>query len=284
MEEKNVVSVYLIGNVKLAMDSDGKIYTWGKNNSVMYGNGTGEAVTTPTCINTGELENIQFSKVTYNSYKYQITAEDTNGKIWKWGRNTNGDIALGVTGDVLSPMCITDYYENLGINPDEVRITYINNVNIGIDKDGKVWSWGENTNYSGTGVTEGTNELPVCLSKDSESINLKDGNIKFADTSEYVYALTQDGIAWAWGGDVLTPTKLNDCEQLKNKVIQEIGHLEIEEEAYLYVLTEDKLIYTISLKNGITIENIENKKEIIETHPGGGSRQFRVVKNANYTK
>lgn len=266
------------------MDSNGKIYTWGKNFYGLCGTGTTDEITTPTCINTGELENIQFSKVTWNQYKSQITAEDIDGKIWKWGKNNNGEFALGVTEDVLKPMCITDYYDKLGCNPDTSRVLSINNVNIAIDKDGKVWSWGENTNYSGTGVTEGNNDVPVSLSKNNEKLNLKNGNIRFANTSEYVYALTQDGIAWAWGGDVLTPTKLNDCEQLKNKVIQEIGHLEIEEEAYLYVLTEDKLIYTVNLKNGITIENIENKKEIIETHPGGGSRQFRVVKNANYTK
>lgn len=284
LEGKDIKEVIRLGSTYIAKDSDGKVYSWGSNN---YGQcGTGDTMTnaTPKCINTGELEDIRFTDISYDTTNYVMKAKDSSGKVWKWGRNEYGQLGLGIKGNILQPVCATDHYEEIGFNPDESRVLSISGgrSKIAIDKDGKVWSWGYNTIWSGTGTTEGCNYTPVCISNNNEEFNLKNGNFKIYN--EYMYALTEDGTAWLWGGNILTPTKLNDCKELKGKVIKEIGYAQKDTTVYIYVLTTDKQIYSINLNEEIVIEHIENTNEILQTYAGAGKRMFSLVKDAEYTK
>lgn len=267
-----------------AKDSDGKVYSWGTNTYGQCGTGDTNTNASPKCINTGELENVRFTEISRNSISTNsMQAKDSNGKVWKWGENLYSVLGLGVTGTIRSPICATDYYKEIGFNPDESRILTVSGAFIAIDKDGKIWTWGINTSgQCGTGSIGGFNSTPVCLSNNNEELNLKNGNITYLNG--LVYAITQDGIVWVWGSSVLTPTKLNDYKEFSGKVIKEIGFVVKDSNRYLYTLTTDKQIYSVSLDDGIVIEHIENTNEIIQTNPGAGSRQFSIVKDAEYTK
>lgn len=275
LEGKDIVEVEKLGNTYIAKDLDGKVYSWGGN---VYGQcGTGETTinVTPKCINTGELEDVRFTEISYDATNYVMTAKDSNGKVWKWGRNNAGQIGLGIKGNILKPVCATDYYEKVGFNPDESRLLDVTGIfgstaatKIAIDKDGKVWLWTGNT--------------LTCLSNNNEELNLKNGNIKFSNG--FVYALTEDGTAWVMGGRVFSPIKLNDCKEFEGKVIKEIGYTQKDSTGYIYVLTTDKQIYSISLNEEMVIENIESTNEILQTYQGAGTRQFSIVKDAEYTK
>lgn len=86
------------------------------------------------------------------------------------------------------------------------------------------------------------------------------------------------------GGRVFSPIKLNDCKEFEGKVIKEIGYTQKDSTGYIYVLTTDKQIYSISLNEEMVIENIESTNEILQTYQGAGTRQFSIVKDAEYTK
>lgn len=283
LEGKDIKEIICLSGTYFAKDSDGKVYSWGTNTYGQCGTGDTRTNASPKCINTGELENVRFTEISCNSISNtSIQAKDSNGKVWKWGGNLNSVLGLGVTGIIRSPICATDYYKEIGFNPDESRVLSISSMFVAIDKDGKVWTWGSNTSFSGTGIVEGFNPTPVCLSNNNEELNLKNGNVKFSNG--LVYAITEDGTAWVWGGSVLTPTKLNDCKEFSGKVIKEIGYVLKDGSRYLYALTTDRQIYSVSLDEGIVIQHIENTNEILQTYSGAGSRQFSLVKDAEYTK
>lgn len=274
-----------------AVDTEGKTWVWGNNTKYgILGIGTDEPVVkTPICRDDYFKQiglELGSSGITKNPRSNTCYAIDINNDIWTWGENTYGQCGTGTTDTVLIPTCITK----------EKNIKFDSFISVGVyvvirDENGKVWTWGSNNfNKCGTGTTEDVLE-PTCINNDNTFVYEK-GDKYFSYNSvapasnvapiyKYAYILKQNGDVWLWGNGILTPTKLNNLEEINNTKIKEIAVNTANEK--IDILTEDGIIYRVS--NTFEVEDV-SKAEVIGYYLENGpwKNEFKIVKNAKYTR
>ena len=116
----------------------------------------------------------------YDSFEFE-----SNGVLWEWGANSNGQLGDGTTRQRDLPI------ENASIN--NVRnITAGDAHTIALKWDGTVWSWGANwSGQLGDGTTN-NRLLPGMV----PSLN---GIARIAVGSSHTVVLKSDGTVWSWG-------------------------------------------------------------------------------------
>ena len=254
LKGKRVDSIYIYGTTRLAIDEDGKLYTWGANYYGRLGDGTTEIGndkyrSTPICIS--ELDNdlkgksIEDLKTGHDA----IIAIDNEGKLYTWGANYYGRLGDGTTGSLSSslddvddeyrdiPLCISDLENDL----KGKKIVEINSGStlIARDEEGKVYTWGDNNNGElGDGMTgvgyRNFRAIPMCIS-DLEN-DLKGKKIVEIHSDNAIIARDVEGKIYTWGenyegqlGNGTTkssniPICISDLENdLKGKKIVEIN-------------------------------------------------------------
>ncbi len=129
--------------------------------------------------------------------EYSSVALKSDGTVWTWGLNTNGELGLGDNLNRLAPTKVD--IDNV------VRISVSTNHVLALRKDGTVYAWGLNTNGQlGTGDNTSSN-IPVQVKANTESGYLE--NIKEISTATNMsMALDESGNVYTWG--------LNDYGQL----------------------------------------------------------------------
>lgn len=138
----------------LALASDGKVWSWGRDASGALGDGTvGDDNPTPTEI--AMPSGVTFAAVAAGSSHSLALA--TDGSVWSWGGNGSGELGDGTTGNN---------------NPTPTQVAALSgktfkavdgggNVSLALTTDGKVWSWGRDTGGGlGDGTAGGTDPTP----------------------------------------------------------------------------------------------------------------------------
>ena len=230
LNEKNIIEVYMNQATIIAIDSQGKVYTWGRNAYGQLGNGTlVEYSNKPICIsdlpdNALKGKNIKF----INAKSYPTIALDDEGKVYRWEENgivkclsdTIGNELYGktiiniATGLALDNQgnaydCYTEECDNINnLSGSELNGKFITNIYYGegflvaIDKEKKVYAWGKNDyGQLGDGNYKDS-EVPICIS-DINNSELKEKKVtKMSDLLicenyyAYYYAL-EDGSVYA---------------------------------------------------------------------------------------
>lgn len=167
-----------------AVRTDGTLWCWGNND---YGElGTGNT--------TNQLSPVQVGTATdwatVSSKVAAVTcATRTDGTLWCWGDNTDGELGTGNTTDQASPV-------QVGTATDWVRVTnYGPLYTCAIRTDGTLWCWGDNAlGELGTGNT--TAELsPVQVGTASDWATVSAGN------GANNCATRTEGTLWCWGAN-----------------------------------------------------------------------------------
>ena len=236
---KNIKQIYGKGHTKIALDENGKVYTWGSNTFGELGDGTTQNRSTPKCISdiTGsELNGRNIKEIVHESLT--IIALDTAGKVYTWGYNSNGELGDGTTQDRNTPKCISDEAgsELNGRNIKEILHSAYGTI-LALDNTGKICTWGGNE-YGQLG--DGTNQersTPKCIS-DITGSDLNNKNIiKIYISKKTTMALDDEGKVYTWGynsngelGDGTTENKnipkcISDIQNssLNNIYIKEIN-------------------------------------------------------------
>lgn len=201
---KNVKSVSLGYEHTLAVTNDGKLWAWGINNigecGIAPGDGT-YRITTPTLV----MDNIVYADAgTYNS-----AAIDTNGDLWVWGSNRQGQLGNGTaTGGYMDT-----YNAPHKAMSNVVAVSVGNGTIAAIDGNGVLWTWGAEVGRMRDDGTISEQWSPVRIMDSVQSVSVGDGHIA---------AIKNDGSLWTWGGNMngelgtgslqskTTPTKVMD--------------------------------------------------------------------------
>ncbi|MEI6580067.1 MAG: InlB B-repeat-containing protein, partial [Eubacteriales bacterium] len=213
---KTIVAVRTGDFFTMALDSDGKLYTWGRNDTGQLGNGIVDPVTkdgnnnnvylanpSPICISDiGDINtNPLFHKTVSNiSAGTEQSMAISGGKLYCWGLNNLGQIGDGTRVDKAIPVCITDInnVKNTLYNKTVSVIASGQYHGLAIS-GGKVYSWGLGT-YVGCGVTTGVDTTyPICLSDITTSLIYGKTAIAIAAAREHSLVLTSAGGAYAFG-------------------------------------------------------------------------------------
>ena len=197
------------GEHSLAVDKEGNVWAWGRNENGQLGNGTSSKYSSapvrvcdpehPTDASKG-LVAIKVAAGGAHSL-----AIDKNGDTWAWGFNSYGQLGNGtssgfnganpVPGRVRDPNNPDDTSKNL----KSVQISAGFEHTIAIDAQGNAWSWG--WNYWGElGQNTKTDRIFVptqVYNPDNPAIAFKASQVSAGyDTS---LALDTNGVAWSWG-------------------------------------------------------------------------------------
>lgn len=195
---KDIKTVISAGNTNIALDSEGKIWTWGYNGNGSCGNGATANVTTPICINTVNtaLNSVIFEKVEYikenmGTYGY-ILATDSTSKKWTWGDNTYCQIEFSATTAITTPQEWKDKLADKGLEAEEYLLTGA--TTIIKTSDGRLWGWGNNNGVLGTGTTTKVTEP----TKIAEGLSVNNARYLFVDATRIV-VVTADGKLYVSG-------------------------------------------------------------------------------------
>ncbi|MCA1789237.1 MAG: hypothetical protein LC667_05085 [Thioalkalivibrio sp.] len=187
----------------LALDADGNVWAWGRNQAGQVGGGAFSASSEPVLVDMPTGVTITTIRAGWN-HSLALDAEGTiwawgggnhtmalnrDGTAWAWGRNTYGQLGDGSTTRRSAPVAVDMpsgmTFESLGPG---------GNHSLALDRDGIAWAWGLNLDGQlGDGTTE-QRTVPVQVAMPTGT---SFASLHFADY--HSLALDLDGAAWAWG-------------------------------------------------------------------------------------
>jgi alpha-tubulin suppressor-like RCC1 family protein len=186
----------------IAVKKDGSLWGWGQNGSNGF-LGLGDATIAESLvpIRIGTATDWETISVGSN----HSLALKTNGTIWAWGYNLNGQLGNGNSSILLSPTII-------GTDTDWVSISAGGNSSYAIKSNGQLFAWGQNNQSQlGDGSTINKN-TPTQIGNSTDWAIIDSGN-------NYVFALRTDGKLWGWGnnsynrfGSTTSSTVLNPAQ------------------------------------------------------------------------
>lgn len=181
----NVVSVSAGEVSSLAVNRNGTLYTWGANFIGQLGNGTVDDTNVPTQV-IGMLNNVRTAKMGSG----HALAVKTNGTVWVWGYNGEGQLGQGTydSDAHVAPIMVT------GLIATAAAVGQSHN--LVLDTNGVVWGWGSNLGGQvGVPIVFDYEMTPVMVSNWT-------GVRAIACGQKSSFALKSNGTVWAWGFDL----------------------------------------------------------------------------------
>ena len=181
----------------VALKADGTVWTWGQNTYGQLGNGVSNGtVVYPEKIDS--LSNI----IKIAAAGQTAVALKTDGTVWTWGRNDNGQLGNGTTVSSNVPVQVLKGEQNQG-NADK---TYLENIVaiaagglndekifvVALDSNGNVYGFGSNEYRQLKIANDASYNTPVV----SPAVNAVD---VAAGRGATVYTLTSNGLVYALG-------------------------------------------------------------------------------------
>ena len=167
----------------VGLRKDGTIWTWGSNSySNMLGDGTNINRSSPVSV-LGNISDWCKLAEGFGS----VFAIRSNGTLWGWGSNYNGELGVGfATIEAQPTRALTDFNNICKIATGYKR-------NILLTNSGRIWSWGYNSNGS---IGDGT----TCIR--SSPVSVIGGFTDWCDISSNKYSffgVRSNGTLWSWG-------------------------------------------------------------------------------------
>ena len=162
----------------LALQNDGTVWAWGKNDAGQLGDGT--TTDRPTPVQVRGLTGVR--AVAAGSVHSVALKQD--GTVWVWGDNSylgTGSPTPQLTTPVQMP----------GLS-SIVAISASQDTSYAVKSDGTLWAWGTNVNgVLGDGTTS-TRLVPVQVLDLTQVVSV-------SASAFHVIAVERDGSVWAWG-------------------------------------------------------------------------------------
>ena len=184
----------------LAVKSDGTLWAWGNNYEGQLGTGTvGEQLPSPLQVGTAS----NWAMVACG--QYHTLAMKSDGTLWGWGRNGNGQLGDGTGTTTNSPV-------QVGTANNWVTVASGAYHALALKSDGTLWAWGHNgVGQLGDGST--TQRLsPVQVGTANNWATVACG-------AGHTLAVKGDGTLWGWGdnqygqlGDGTTTQRLSPVQ------------------------------------------------------------------------
>ena len=191
----------------LAIKTDGTLWSWGRNS---YGQlGLGDITHRSSPVQVGALTD--WSKIS-SSKGSTLTnfslAIKTDGTLWSWGLNTNGQLGLGNITHRSSPV-------QVGSLTNWSEIAAGVNFSLATKTDGTLWSWGDNgQGRLGLGNTTDRSS-PVQVGALTDWSQVAAGG---STTTGYSLSIKTDGTLWSWGDNGIGQLGLGDITDRSSPV------------------------------------------------------------------
>mgnify|MGYP003623434809 CR=1 FL=1 len=109
----------------------------------------------------------------------------TDGSLWAWGNNENGQLGDGTRDAKTSPAKVLD---------DVLAVYAVGNTSYAIKTNGELWGWGDSAKSRFANKTiSGQHQFKIMDNVVNMSVSY------YAGLSNYVFAVQPDGTLWTWG-------------------------------------------------------------------------------------
>lgn len=175
-------------NFNVAISRQGRLWSWGVNNTGQLGDNTVVSKLTPVSVG-GAAKTFCTLSTGFN----QTLAIDRNGRIWGWGVNSNGNLGDNTITNKSTPVSIG------GAAKTFCKIAAGLTQSFGITQTGKLWAWGRG-NSGGLGTN--------ALNNRSTPVSVAGANKTFCFVQARAFndggcALDKNGSIWCWGENLV---------------------------------------------------------------------------------
>ena len=198
---ETLTQVSLGGSHSSALTSEGRLFTWGRNNFGQLGDGTTtwDANPNPTEItSTFDLaEGETLTQVSLNSY--HSSALTSEGRLFTWGRNNKGHLGDGTTTNRHTPTEITSGFDLAeGETLTQVSLGYWHSSVF--TSEGRLFTWGLNSSGQ---LGDGTTTDRHTPTEISSTFDLAEGETltQVSLGNRHSSAFTSEGRLFTWGGN-----------------------------------------------------------------------------------
>lgn len=181
----------------VALDSEGNVWGWGRNEVGQLASPTPSTIASATLIVTPDQ--LGGSPVVSVSAGRHVLALTSEGVVWAWGRGGSGQIGDGASSSRAAPTKASSLLSDVSF----VMVAAGHYHSLALDDNGQVWAWGS-AQYGqiGDGHHPGRPHQTTGkrLEVDDEGDDVVFVSIAAGD--QISLALEDDGDVWAWGRGV----------------------------------------------------------------------------------
>ena len=215
-----------------AVKTDGTLWTWGGNNAGQLGlgdEGSGTDRSSPEQV--GSLTNWSDASGAVSGGYYSAAAIKTDGTLWSWGRNTEGQLGQEDAADRSSP-------EQVGTETNWSFLACGRYHTITIKTNGTLWAWGNNEDGQLGLGDEAWRSSPEQVGSLTNWSSVSCGYY-------HTTALKTDGTLWSWGDNANGMLGLEDI--VKRSSPEQVGALTT------WSVVDCGRIHTVALKTDGTL-------------------------------
>jgi alpha-tubulin suppressor-like RCC1 family protein len=167
----------------IAVDKNGRAWSWGQNNYGQLGDNSITCRATPVSIRGAAKTFCQIAA----GVDSHVLGIDKDGRVWAWGNNSRGQLGDNSQVSKRTPISV------LGAVKTFCQISAGGQFSLAIDKNGKAWAWGYNLAGQLGDNTITSRFTPVAVLGATKTF------CKIYAANNYSIAIDKNGRAWAWG-------------------------------------------------------------------------------------
>jgi len=185
--------VYNAAYTFLAIKTDGTLWTWGYNTAGQLGTNDVSYRSSPVQVGS----NTNWSKLPVSGNSFFSAAIKTDGTLWTWGNNSQGQLGFNDRVYRSSPTQV-----GTGTNWNILGVGGAFNTTV-LKTDGTLWTWGGN----GTG---GLGQGDTINRSSPTQVGSATNWSKAQSYNSQNFAIKTDGTLWVWGNNADGQLGLND--------------------------------------------------------------------------
>jgi alpha-tubulin suppressor-like RCC1 family protein len=174
------------GDVNVTLMADHTLMAWGRNWNGEVGSGTVDSSDTGQWTPVAVSQSTGLTNVAQVATGWShVVALASDGTVWTWGANDNGELGNGTTISSNVPIQVGGLSDVTGVSAGDGSTVVVKG-------DGTVWAWGLIRHGDGTNYSYGSRPVLVDGIDHVTLVRARDW---------HVLALKSDGTVWAWGGN-----------------------------------------------------------------------------------